>query len=59
MVVKEKEREYGFDSANTALAGCILLGAGVGVMIDQFFAGALIGAGAGFIVMSVLKTIGR
>ncbi len=35
--------------------GCVIIGAGVGLIIDQAFAGVLIGLGAGYLLNTLIK----
>ena len=49
----------GYEAGGVAFIGCILLGAGAGIVTDHFVAGLLIGAGAGFVVMAIFRAIGR
>jgi len=42
-----------------AFPGGILVGIGLGIMLDDFFAWLLIGIGAGFILMGFIAAIAR
>lgn len=43
------------DVSGVAFAGCVVLGIGIGVLVGAAGAGTLIGIGAGFIVMALLR----
>lgn len=38
-----------------AFVGCLFLGMGLGALVDQTGAGTLLGLGAGFVVMAILR----
>lgn len=50
---------HGYQYGGPALPGGILVGIGLGIMLDDFFAWLLIGIGAGFILMGLIAAIAR
>ena len=49
----------GFAYGGPAFLGGILVGVGLGILLDDFFAWFLIGIGAGFILLAFIAAIGR
>lgn len=43
-----------YERGGIAFVGCIILGAGIGMLFDNPGAGGTIGVGAGFLAMAVL-----
>ena len=56
---KSVDKSKSYESGGTAFVGCIILGTGIGFAIDHVAAGAMIGVGVGFIVMSIFKAVGK
>jgi hypothetical protein len=46
-------------AAGPAFPGGILVGIGLGVLLDDFWAWLLIGIGAGFILMAFIAALGK
>lgn len=44
------------DVSGVIFAGCVVLGIGIGVLVNQAGAGTLIGVGVGFIAMAVVRS---
>lgn len=42
-------------ASGAALTGCIITGVGLGLVFDNPGAGAVLGTGVGFIVMSIMR----
>ncbi|MET3728282.1 F0F1-type ATP synthase assembly protein I [Fictibacillus halophilus] len=40
---------------DVVIYGCVILGAGVGLIIDQAFAGVLIGLGTGYLLKTFIR----
>ena len=49
----------GYSYGGPALVGGIIVGIGLGVLLDDFWAWLLIGIGAGFILMAFIAAIGK
>jgi hypothetical protein len=49
----------GYSYGGPALIGGIIVGIGLGVLLDDFWAWLLIGIGAGFILMAFIAAIGK
>ncbi len=49
----------GYSYGGPALVGGILVGIGLGVLLDDFWPWLLIGIGAGFILMAFIAAIGK
>jgi hypothetical protein len=47
------------DVSGIAFAGCVVLGIGLGVLVNQAGAGTLLGIGVGFIVMALIRSKGK
>lgn len=45
-----------YESGGIAFVGCTVVGVGLGLLFDNPGAGAVIGVGAGFLVMSLLRS---
>jgi hypothetical protein len=45
----------GYEAGGIAFVGCIIAGVGLGLLFDEVAAGAVLGVGAGFILMAVLR----
>ena len=50
---------FGYAYGGPALVGGVLVGAGLGILLDNFFAWFLIGIGAGFILMGFIAALGK
>ena len=50
---------FGYTYGGPALLGGILVGAGLGILLDDFFAWFLMGIGAGFILMGFIAALGK
>jgi hypothetical protein len=48
----------GYEYGGPAVPGGLILGVGLGILLGDFFAWALIGLGAGFIFMGLIAAIG-
>lgn len=46
-----------YAASGSAFMGCIILGVGIGLLFEQAGAGAVIGTGLGFLVMSVMRSL--
>ncbi len=53
----EKKKGRIQDHSGTLFVGCIVLGLGIGLLLDHAGVGVLIGLGVGFIVMGLFKMI--
>ena len=49
----------GYEYGGPAFVGGILVGIGLGILLDDFLAWLLIGIGAGFILMGAIAAISR
>ena len=49
----------GYAYGGPALIGGILVGLGLGILLDDFFAWLFIGIGAGFILMGFIAALGK
>jgi hypothetical protein len=49
----------GYSYGGPALVGGIIVGIGLGVLFDDFWAWLVIGIGAGFILMAFIAAIGK
>jgi F0F1-type ATP synthase assembly protein I len=49
----------GYSYGGPAFVGGILVGMGLGILLDDFFAWLLIGLGAGFILMGFIAALGK
>jgi len=49
----------GYEYGGPALPGGVIVGIGLGILLDDFFAWLLIGIGAGFILMGFIAAIAR
>ena len=49
----------GYAYGGPALIGGILVGLGLGILLDDFFAWLVIGIGAGFILMGFIAALGK
>jgi F0F1-type ATP synthase assembly protein I len=49
----------GYEYGGPAFVGGIVVGIGLGILLDDFFAWPLIGFGAGFILMAFIAAIAR
>ena len=49
----------GYTYGGPAFVGGIVVGIGLGILFDDFFAWLLIGVGAGFILMGLIAAIGK
>ena len=49
----------GYAYGGPALIGGILVGVGLGILLDDFFAWFVIGIGAGFILMAFIAALGK
>jgi F0F1-type ATP synthase assembly protein I len=49
----------GYAYGGPALIGGILVGAGLGILLDDFFAWFVIGIGAGLILMGFIAALGK
>jgi F0F1-type ATP synthase assembly protein I len=49
----------GYEYGGPAFPGAIVVGIGLGILLDDFFAWLLIGIGAGFILMGFIAAIAR
>ncbi len=47
------------DISGIAFAGCVVLGVGIGALVNQAGPGTLIGVGVGFIVMALVRSKGK
>jgi hypothetical protein len=52
-------RSRGYSYGGPAFPGGIILGIGLGILLDDFWAWLLIGIGAGFILMAFIAAIGK
>ena len=53
----ESRSGRGYEYGGPALPGAAILGIGLGILLDDFFAWFLIGVGAGFILMGFIAAI--
>lgn len=51
---KEARKEKKEDLTGGIFVGCILIGGGIGFLVNQVVAGFLLGVGAGFIIKSLV-----
>jgi hypothetical protein len=49
----------GYEAGGIAFVGCIIVGVGLGFLFDEVAAGSILGVGAGFIMMALLRAIVR
>jgi hypothetical protein len=49
----------GYEYGGPAVPGGLIVGVGLGILLDDFFAWLLIGLGAGFILMGLIAAIAR
>ncbi len=56
---EEKKSEIPWDVAGPVVPGCLLLGMGIGFLIDELVAGLFIGLGVGIILMTLLTVLMR
>jgi hypothetical protein len=49
----------GYSYGGPALPGGIIVGIGLGILLDDFWARLLIGIGAGFIPMALIAALGK
>ena len=56
---EEEKKDNPWDAAGLAIPGGLLLGMGVGFLIDELVAGLFIGLGSGFIVMALMMVVMR
>jgi hypothetical protein len=49
----------GYAYGGPAFIGGILVGTGLGILLDDFFAWFVIGTGAGFILMGFISALGK
>jgi hypothetical protein len=49
----------GYSYGGPALPGGIIVGIGLGILLDDFWAWLLIGIGAGFILMALIAALGK
>jgi len=49
----------GYAYGGPALIGGVLVGFGLGILLDDFFAWLVIGVGAGFILMGFIAALGK
>ena len=49
----------GYSYGGPALPGGIVVGIGLGILLDDFWAWLLIGIGAGFILMAFIAALGK
>jgi len=49
----------GYAYGGPAFIGGILVGVGLGILLDDFFAWLVIGIGAGFILMGFISALGK
>ena len=54
--VKKDKKE---DAAGLFIPGGLILGMGIGFLVDQLVAGLFIGLGAGFILMALVKLLSK
>jgi len=45
-----------YAASGTAFVGCIVTGVGLGLVFDNTGAGAVLGVGVGFLVMSIMRS---
>jgi hypothetical protein len=48
-----EERKMNYERGGIAFVGCTVLGVGIGMLLDNPGAGALIGVGVGFLAMAL------
>jgi len=56
LVEGKKHRD---NTAGRIFGACVLIGLGIGFIIDEVGEGVLIGVGVGFVVMGILKLMGK
>ena len=49
----------GYSYGGPALPGGIIVGIGLGILLDDFWAWLLVGIGAGFILMAFIAALGK
>lgn len=47
--------DVGYEAGGIALAGCLFIGIGLGILFHQYIAGPIIGLGVGLIVMAFFR----
>ncbi len=52
-----KKEEKGYESGGIAFVGFILVGIGIGFLVENIVPFTLFGVGAGFIAMAILRAI--
>jgi hypothetical protein len=55
----ESRSGRGYEYGGPAFVGGIVVGIGLGILLDDFFAWLLIGLGAGFILMAFIAALGK
>jgi hypothetical protein len=58
-VDRGRKQPAGYRYGSPALPGGIVVGIGLGILLDDFWAWLLIGVGAGFILMAFIAAIGK
>jgi hypothetical protein len=58
-VARGQKQPAGYRYGGPAFPGGIVLGIGLGILLDDFWAWLLIGIGAGFILMAFIAAIGK
>jgi len=49
----------GYEAGGIAFVGCIIVGVGLGLPFDEVAAGSVLGVGAGFVMMALLRAFAR
>jgi len=55
----EKPTKYDYGAGGIPFVGCVLIGTGVGMAINNIAVGSLIGTGVGFLVMAMFRVAER
>jgi hypothetical protein len=55
----EKRQGRGYEYGGPAFPGGVIVGIGLGILLDDFFAWLVIGIGAGLILMGFISAIAR
>lgn len=55
-MAKIDKKQASYQASGTAFIGCMITGVGLGLVFDNPGAGAVLGTGVGFLVMSIMRS---